>query len=104
MVVGRAATVETQVPQVPELEDNLVGSVLSDNSIYERVASVISPEDFSDALLSDVWAEIGKTIKANRPARWQTIGQAFGDCDGRGRTVAQDLQSLTQYANPIHAE
>ena len=53
-------------PAFPELELALVGAVLSENVIFERVASIVSADDFTDPLLVVVWEEIANTIRAVR--------------------------------------
>jgi replicative DNA helicase len=95
---------EVRFPNLPELEASLIGSVLLDNSLLDRVANVVTADEFHDPLFARAWFEITEAVRAGRVARWQTIGQTLADQDKDEGTVADELRVLTETAVPLHAE
>ena len=95
---------EPRPPAHPELELALVGAVLAENAIFERVASVVSADDFTDPLLVVVWDEIAATIRAGRAALPRTIGQALSDYDQEEQPVTEYLIALVGAAIGLEAE
>lgn len=81
----------------------VVGSVLADNALHERLASTLRTEDLTDQALAIIWREADRTIRNGRPATWQTIAQALEAMDDGAdwKAYCRDLQA---HAMPEYAE
>ena len=65
----------------PDTEQALLGAIFCDNHAFDRVAQIISPEDFAIGVHARIFAAITKAIKAGAPANPFTPKAQF-DRDG----------------------
>ena len=64
-----------------QAEQRVLGAVFIDNRLFARVAEIISPEDFGNALHGRIFAMAGKLIRAGTDANPVTLKDIF-DRDG----------------------
>ena len=101
--VARAETADAQLvslrvpPHSVEAEQSLLGGLLLDNDSFDRVADVVSAEDFYRDDHRRIWRHIAKLIEANRPADVVTVAESIEASEDKDRTGgAQYIASLAQ--------
>ncbi len=79
---GGEGTTPTRTPPVNyEAEQALLGAVLANNLVYDRVNEFLRPEHFADPLHGRIFAAIGKLIERGQIANPVTLKNLF-DQDG----------------------
>lgn len=79
---GNDGTTPTRTPPVNyEAEQALLGAVLANNLVYDRVNEFLRPEHFADPLHGRIFAAIGKLIERGQIANPVTLKNLF-DQDG----------------------
>ncbi len=66
-------------PYMFRAEQNVLGAILTDNSLYGRVGGMLRPEHFSDPLHARIYEVASGQIVAGRVATPITISPALGD-------------------------
>lgn len=71
-----------QLPHSIEAEQQLLGAILTNNDLYDRVASVIGPEHFYDPVHARIWETAAARITKNALASPVTLKAFLEDDDG----------------------
>jgi len=84
-------------PHSVEAEQSLLGGLLLDNEAFDRVADLVSGEDFYREDHRRIWRHITKLIEANRPADVVTVAESIEASEDKDKTGgAQYIASLAQ--------
>ena len=84
-------------PHSVEAEQSLLGGLLLDNDSFDRVADVVSADDFYRDDHRRIWRHIARLIEANRPADVVTVAEAIEASEDKDKTGgAQYIASLAQ--------
>ena len=84
-------------PHSVEAEQSLLGALLIDNAAFDRVADVVSGEDFYRDDHRRIWRHIAKLIEANRPADVVTVSESIEASEDKDKTGgAAYLAALAQ--------
>jgi len=81
--VARPEAVDSQLvalkvpPHSVEAEQSLLGALLLDNQAFDRVADLVSAEDFYRDDHRRIWRHIAKLVEATRPADVVTVGESI---------------------------
>src|SRR5206468_4355901 len=73
-------------PHSIEAEQSLLGALLLDNQAFDRVADLITAEDFYRDDHRRVWRHIAKLIEANRPADVVTVSESIEGSEDKEKT------------------
>ncbi|MEM8592615.1 MAG: replicative DNA helicase [Pseudomonadota bacterium] len=71
-----------QMPHSIEAEQQLLGAILTNNDLYDRVASVIGPEHFYDPVHARIWETAAARITKNALASPVTLKAFLEDDEG----------------------
>src|SRR3954466_14695774 len=89
---GRAENTDPQLlalkvpPHSIEAEQSLLGALLLDNQAFDRVADLVTAEDFYRDDHRRIWRHIAKLIEHNRPADVVTVSEAVEASEDKDRT------------------
>jgi replicative DNA helicase len=72
-------------PHSREAEQSLLGALLLDNQAFERVADLVTADDFYQDDHRRIWRHISKLIEANRPADTLTVNESMEASEDRGK-------------------
>ena len=75
-----------------ESEHSLIGALLLDNSVFDRISDRLKPEHFFSLTNRDIFAEITRQLTAGQNCDVVTIGTAM-----QGKLEMSDLAKLAQY-------
>src|ERR1041385_205817 len=64
-------------PHSIEAEQSLLGALLLDNQAFDRVADLVTAEDFYRDDHRRIWRHIARLIEHNRPADVVTVGESI---------------------------
>ena len=70
------------LPHSIEAEQQLLGAILTNNDLYDRVASVIGPEHFYDPVHARIWETAAARITKNALASPVTLKAFLEDDEG----------------------
>lgn len=73
-------------PHSTEAEQSLLGALLLDNQAFERIADLLTSEDFYKDDHRRIWRHISRLIESNRPADTLTVHESIEDSEDRGKT------------------
>src|SRR6476646_559606 len=73
-------------PHSIEAEQSLLGALLLDNQAFDRVAYLITGEDFYRDDHRRIWRHIAKLIEANRPADVITVNESVEASEDKEKT------------------
>jgi len=73
-------------PHSIEAEQSLLGALLLDNQAFDRVADLITGEDFYRDDHRRIWRHIAKLIEANRPADVITVNESVDASEDKEKT------------------
>ena len=102
-------------PHSIEAEQSVLGALLLDNQAFERVADLLTSEDFYKDDHRRIWRHISRLIEANKPADTLTVHESIEDSEDRGKTggaaylgmMAQNTPSalnIRRYAELVRAK
>ena len=84
-------------PHSVEAEQSLLGGLLLDNDSFDRVADVVSGDDFYRDDHRRIWRHVARLIEANRPADVVTVAESIEASEDKDKTGgAQYIASLAQ--------
>jgi replicative DNA helicase len=84
-------------PHSVEAEQSLLGALLLDNQAFDRVADLVTGEDFYRDDHRRIWRHITKLIEQNRPADVVTVSESVDASEDKDKTGgAAYLGSLAQ--------
>src|SRR5499427_1590996 len=88
---GTAAVQENVLPfKTPphsiEAEQSLLGALLLDNQAFDRVADLVSAEDFYRDDHRRIWRHIARLIEHNRPADVVTVSESVEASEDKDKT------------------
>ena len=92
------------LPQIVEAEMAVLGSILIDNTVYNKVSPYLSKDYFYDGRNQRLWSVIGDMIKNNEPTDYISIIANLTDSDKESGVTAYYLTSLDDYARVELAE
>ena len=99
---GRAESEDRPRPYKPEVEQALLGALMISNHIYGRIAEIVGPDHFGDALHGRVFAAIRNQRNKGLPATPDTLqGYLAQDETLRGLDPKKYLMGLRKAANII---
>jgi replicative DNA helicase len=73
-------------PHSVEAEQSLLGALLLDNQAFDRVADVVSGEDFYRDDHRRIWRHIARLIEANKPADVVTVSESIDASEDKDKT------------------
>src|SRR5260221_6489606 len=73
-------------PHSIEAEQSLLGALLLDNQAFDRVADVVTAEDFYRDDHRRIWRHISRLVENNRPADVVTVSEAIEASEDKDRT------------------
>jgi replicative DNA helicase len=73
-------------PHSVEAEQSLLGALLLDNQAFDRVADLVTAEDFYRDDHRRIWRHIAKLIEANRPADVVTVAESIDASEDKDKT------------------
>jgi len=73
-------------PHSLEAEQSVLGGLLLDNAAYDRIADVVSADDFYRDDHRRIFRALARLIEAGRPADVVTVAEALGAADEREQT------------------
>src|SRR4051812_47233248 len=73
-------------PHSIEAEQSLLGALMLDNQAFDRVADLITGEDFYRDDHRRIWRHISRLIEANKPADVVTVSEAIDASEDKDRT------------------
>ena len=73
-------------PHSVEAEQSLLGALLLDNQAFDRVADLVTMEDFYRDDHRRIWRHICKLIEANRPADVVTVAESIDASEDKDKT------------------
>ena len=65
-----------------ELEQQVLGAVLSNNELYHKISGLVRPEDFRDPVHADIWRNIATRIERDHLASAVTVKTDMESHDG----------------------
>jgi replicative DNA helicase len=84
-------------PHSVEAEQSLLGALLIDNPAFDRVADLVSAEDFYRDDHRRIWRHISKLVEASRPADVVTVSESVEASEDKDKTGgAAYLAALAQ--------
>jgi replicative DNA helicase len=84
-------------PHSVEAEQSLLGALLLDNQAFDRVADLVSSEDFYRDDHRRIWRHIARLIEATRPADVVTVSESIEASEDKDKTGgAAYLAALAQ--------
>ena len=84
-------------PHSVEAEQSLLGALLIDNQAFDRVADIVSGEDFYRDDHRRIWRHIAKLVEATRPADVVTVSESIEASEDKDKTGgAAYLAALAQ--------
>ncbi len=86
-------------PHSIEAEQAVLGGLLLDNMVFERVSDVLSPDDFYRFDHRLIWNQVSRLIDRNQPADVVTVYEAL-QSDGQ----ADELPGGMEYLNSLAME
>ena len=91
-------------PHSVEAEQSLLGGLLLDNEAFDRVADLVSGEDFYRDDHRRIWRHVAKLIDASRPADMVTVAESIDASEDKDKTggaayLAQLAQSVPSALN-----
>jgi len=72
-------------PNSVEAEQSLLGGLLIDNSAFDKVADLVSAEDFYRDDHKRIWRHVLKLLEAGKPADLVTVGEAIEASEDKDR-------------------
>src|SRR4051812_14603817 len=116
---GRAENTDPQLlalkvpPHSVEAEQSLLGGLLLDNQAFDRIADLVSSDDFYRDDHRRIFRQIAKLIEAGKPADVVTVSEAVESSEDKDRTggaaylaaLAQNTPSalnIRRYAELVH--
>jgi replicative DNA helicase len=101
--VARQETADSQLvalklpPHSVEAEQSLLGALLLDNQAFDRVADLVSAEDFYRDDHRRIWRHIARLVEATRPADVVTVSESIEASEDKDKTGgAAYLAALAQ--------
>jgi replicative DNA helicase len=85
-------------PMNLQVEQGLLGALLLDNSLLDRVEGILDADHFFDALHGEIFRRIGSAVVAGRSATPVTLSPAFNDAE----PIRPDL-TVPQYLGQLAA-
>ena len=73
-------------PHSVEAEQSLLGALLLDNQAFDRVADVVSGEDFYRDDHRRIWRHVARLIEANKPADVVTVSESVDASEDKDKT------------------
>src|SRR3954463_16807287 len=73
-------------PHSIEAEQSLLGALLLDNHAFDRVADLVTAEDFYRDDHRRIWRHISKLIDATRPADVVTVSESIDASEDKDKT------------------
>jgi replicative DNA helicase len=73
-------------PHSVEAEQSLLGALLLDNQAFDRVADVVSGEDFYRDDHRRIWRHVARLIEANKPADVVTVSESIDASEDKDKT------------------
>lgn len=73
-------------PHSVEAEQSLLGSLLLDNQAFDRVADLVSADDFYRDDHRRIWRHIAKLVEAAKPADVVTVSESIEASEDKDRT------------------
>jgi replicative DNA helicase len=73
-------------PHSTEAEQSVLGALLLDNQAFERVADLLTGEDFYHDKHRRIWRHLSRLIEANKPADTLTVHESIESSEDRGKT------------------
>src|SRR5215213_11713871 len=73
-------------PHSIEAEQSLLGALLLDNQAFDRVADLVTGEDFYRDDHRRIWRHISKLMEAGRPADVVTVSESVEASEDKDRT------------------
>src|SRR5919201_2391967 len=73
-------------PHSVEAEQSLLGALLLDNQAFDRVADLVSAEDFYRDDHRRIWRHISRLIEAGKPADVVTVSESIEASEDRDKT------------------
>jgi replicative DNA helicase len=73
-------------PHSVEAEQSLLGALLLDNTAFDRVADLVTAEDFYRDDHRRIWRHVAKLIEQNRPADVVTVSESIDASEDKDRT------------------
>src|SRR5258707_518544 len=84
-------------PHSVEAEQSLLGALLLDNQAFDRVADLVTGEDFYRDDHRRIWRHVAKLSEANRPADVVTVAESIESSEDKDKTGgAAYLAALAQ--------
>jgi replicative DNA helicase len=84
-------------PHSVEAEQSLLGALLIDNQAFDRVADVVSAEDFYRDDHRRIWRHVQRLVEASRPADVVTVAESIEASEDKDKTGgASYLAALAQ--------
>ena len=101
--VARQETADSQLlalklpPHSVEAEQSLLGALLLDNQAFDRVADLVSAEDFYRDDHRRIWRHVARLVEASRPADVVTVSESIEASEDKDKTGgAAYLAALAQ--------
>lgn len=73
-------------PHSVEAEQSLLGALLLDNQAFERVADLVTSEDFYRDNHRRIWRHISRLVESNKPADTVTVSESIEASEDRDKT------------------
>src|SRR5438046_9394856 len=73
-------------PHSVEAEQSLLGALLLDNQAFDRVADLVTAEDFYRDDHRRIWRHVSQLSEVNRPADVVTVSESVDASEDRGKT------------------
>src|SRR2546421_7782200 len=73
-------------PHSVEAEQSLLGALLLDNQAFDRVADLVTAEDFYRDDHRRIWRHVSKLIEVNRPADVVTVSESIDASEDKDKT------------------
>ncbi|HWI37611.1 MAG TPA: replicative DNA helicase [Burkholderiales bacterium] len=73
-------------PHSVEAEQSLLGALLIDNQAFDRIADIVSGEDFYRDDHRRIWKHIQKMVEASRPADVVTLAESIESSEDKDKT------------------
>src|SRR5947209_1826012 len=73
-------------PHSVEAEQSLLGALLLDNQAFDRVADLVTAEDFYRDDHRRIWRHVSKLIEVNRPADVVTVSESVDASEDKDKT------------------
>lgn len=80
--MGSIVTEFAPDPHAVEAEQALIGALLVNNDVYDRVHGLIDVDDFYDPIHQDIWTKAGEFIRSGRTATAVTLQPVFAAHEG----------------------